>query len=130
MVSSKSPRVVRCIYHQQNLPSFARLDGRGRPSLRDHFNSLFQKSSIMWNNCVLVPVPAMPCVLSGYTISRNCFPALISASVIWIVFWKCTLSSLVPCTSSNDPCRLLAALTIESLYPLALSFGRPNQRSV
>ncbi len=79
-----------------------------------YFSSLFQKSSIMWYNCMLVAVPPMPCVLFGYTISRNCFPALISASVIWIVFWKCTLSSLVPCTSSNDPRKLPAALTMES----------------
>src|SRR5664280_1237718 len=32
--------------------------------------------SIRWNKCVRAAIPAMPCVLPGYTISWNCLPAV------------------------------------------------------
>ena len=41
------------------------------------------------------------------------FSGLDNASIIWIVFWKWTLSSLVPWASNSDPCSLSAALVID-----------------
>src|ERR1039457_2785299 len=38
--------------------------------------------SIRWNKCVRAAIPAMPCVLPGYTISWNCLPELINALTI------------------------------------------------
>ena len=49
----------------------------------------------------------------GYTISSNCLPASIRLLTIWMVFCMCTLSSLVPCTSSSLPCRSPAKFTGE-----------------
>ena len=48
-----------------------------------------------------------------------------------VSFWKCTLSSAMPCTNNKFPCSLSARVKADdSLYPSAFSFGVRMKRSV
>ena len=60
-----------------------------------YFKFCSRKSSIIWYRCAR-SLPVTPCVFPGYSMSRNCLPAWISELIIWILFCRCTLSSLVP----------------------------------